>query len=235
MSRIANSGTKFGTGPVDVIVRSIVPSWTSDILLARTSLKHWLVHGPIIFAGGSSGRLYTDSGVLDETEQPIPYIDGSCVQSPDHTRVMCRDVEFEFDSRAQRQLIQLSDMGASNVGVATSNKTAWFVIDGEKTYEGPWQIHRIPFGGGADEVVVSQPDTGTAHLTAMATDADLYVLRGCHELTVVNLAPGFATKTTELLLDGNGPCLQLLHFDDSYVYLNTGLGLIRMTHAEIQR
>ena len=31
MSRIATSGTKFGTGPVDVIVRSSVPSCSASI------------------------------------------------------------------------------------------------------------------------------------------------------------------------------------------------------------
>jgi hypothetical protein len=29
--------------------------------------------------------------------------------------------------------------------------------------------------------------------------------------------------------------MRFLHFDDSYVYLNTARGLLRMTHAELRR
>jgi hypothetical protein len=213
----------------------VVPTWKSDLAQARASLNHWLVHPPIIWAGSTAGRIYTDSGVVDETEQPLPYIDGRCVLSPDHERTMCFDIEFEFGTRAQRKLIDLSPKGAANVGVAAANTTSWFAIDGESSNEGPWSVHRIPFGGGADEIVASGPDKGTAHTTALATDADLYIMRGCHELTTVNLGPAITTRTKELMLDGTGPCIAFLHADRSYVYLHTGIGLIRMTHAELGR
>jgi hypothetical protein len=213
----------------------VVPVWTSDITNANTSLKHWLVHEPIIWAGSTAGRIYTNSGVVDETDQPLPYIDGSCVLSPDQERTMCRDIEFEFGTRAQRKLIDLSPNGAANVGVAAANETSWFAIDGESSSAGAWTVHRIPFGGGADEIVASGPDRGTGYTTALATNSRLYVLRGCHQLTTVTLEPTFPTRTKELMLDGNGPCIAFVHADTNYVYLDTAIGLIRMTHAELQR
>jgi hypothetical protein len=209
-----------------------VPTWTSDIVGWNLSLNHWLVHEPIIWAGQ---RVYTGSGVLDETNQPLPYVDGTCVRSPDRTRVVCVDVELEFGTRAQHKVFTVSDKGASNLGVQTSNASSWFIVDGDASFEGPWVIHRVPFGGGADEVVASGTTDGTWDIKSMATDAYLYILRGCHELTTVALQPPFPAKTKELMLSADGPCVAFLHMDGSYAYLNTARGLVRIAQDELRR
>jgi hypothetical protein len=52
----------------------------------------------------------------------------------------------------------------------------------------------------------------------------------------VNLGPAsFTARTKELILDGAGSCIAFLHADTSYVYLHTGIGLVRMAHAELRR
>ncbi len=227
--RDTNLESTLGRVPVDG--GAAEPSWTSS--MGNTSNNHWLVARDHLYAGGV--RVNVSTGVLDKNSwDTFGYVDGTCVLSTDGGRALCFSTEVNFDAATQTEIVSLSSAGASNLGAQAANATGWFVLDGDESFTGESRLTRVPYGGGAGQLVLTGAK-GTNYVYIVANDEHLFVRTDkCHQFSFVELQGSFAVQEKDVYLSFEGPCVGWMHIDDTFAYLNTAIGFVRVRLADLR-
>jgi hypothetical protein len=220
----ANHGDAPSIGRVKIDGSDPQPVWAADTALADSA---WLVVGGVVYGGGMS--VVGGKPVSSEL-----YVDGSCVMKPGTTLGACFDIEVDFAQRSTRSIVQLSHAGASGLGVFASNADSWFAVDGDESFTGEGRVLRIPHGGGTSEVVY-RGTRGTVYIRGMA-DAEYLYLRtdNCHRMAIAPLSAPDSVWEGDVMLNANGPCIQLIELDAEYGYFNTAHGLVRVKLKDLR-
>lgn len=220
-------------GRVKVDGSAAQPKWIADTVpnggLRDTA---WLAAGGKLWAG-TVVDLATGS-VIDDPALDT-YVGGECVMGTEADLGLCFTTKVDFAADTYAEAYEVSNQGASGLGVFAASPHGWYVIDGDASFMGEYRVVHVPYGDGEPEVIVTG-DGGTAYKQGRA-NADTLVMTvdDCHEMQLVSLAPPYDVQRGELYLAFEGPCARVIHVDATYAYLNTAHGLIRITLDELRR